>query len=471
MEPQRSVSGRRAGIALGRGLAWTVWVGLGFVGSTALGEAQAVPTPSHPGPPNLVTVVVPDDPASPPDGENARSLAPSLGVPAPPGSAQTPGRGRLFHHLRLRFESADQDGLAPAEAWTVRGRIGYASPRLRGFEARVELEANEPLNPGEFASYPPPFNEGRTVVADPRSRSLNQAHLDWTGEFLRVVLGRQALGLDNERFVGTVGWRQVNQTVDGIRAEWRPLGSLEFGYAYLARVHRIFGSRAPTAELRRFRGNVHLLRLRHVGSSGTEWTAYLHDLDLEGEPRGSGTTVGGVVSGRLPLPGPTDAWSFRLEYAHRWSDSFQEVPAFDGRYVAARLGFDSGGRRVALGFEELGGDGARGFETPLATLHAHNGWADVFLATPTAGLRDLHLSWELPIPGVGGTGFGEGHHYRSARGGDIYGHELGIGLRRGFGARFAGSVKATRYRGRETDSFPGSAAGRDRIWIQVEHSR
>ncbi|MCH7821975.1 MAG: hypothetical protein IIA07_08160 [Proteobacteria bacterium] len=31
---------------------------------------------------------------------------------------------------------------------------------------------------------------------------------------------------------------------------------------------------------------------------------------------------------------------------------------------------------MGVGYENLGGDGAYGFQTPLATGHAFNGWAD-----------------------------------------------------------------------------------------------
>ena len=40
----------------------------------------------------------------------------------------------------------------------------------------------------------------------------------------------------------------------------------------------------------------------------------------------------------------------------------------------------------------LGGGDDGSFNTPLATLHKFNGWADRFLATPADGLRDAFLS-------------------------------------------------------------------------------
>jgi len=46
-----------------------------------------------------------------------------------------------------------------------------------------------------------------------------------------------------------------------------------------------------------------------------------------------------------------------------------------------------------IGYEVLSdkGKGDMAFNTPLATLHAMNGWADKFLSTPDEGLKDLSI--------------------------------------------------------------------------------
>ena len=50
-----------------------------------------------------------------------------------------------------------------------------------------------------------------------------------------------------------------------------------------------------------------------------------------------------------------------------------------------------------LGYEVLGADSGAGtaFRTPLATLHAFNGWADQFLGTPAAGLEDVYVNFKM----------------------------------------------------------------------------
>ncbi|MEI8045213.1 MAG: hypothetical protein WCL11_27625, partial [Verrucomicrobiota bacterium] len=51
-----------------------------------------------------------------------------------------------------------------------------------------------------------------------------------------------------------------------------------------------------------------------------------------------------------------------------------------------------------VGYEVLEGNGTIGFATPLATLHAFNGWADMFLSTPANGLKDFYLKAGYSLP-------------------------------------------------------------------------
>ena len=53
---------------------------------------------------------------------------------------------------------------------------------------------------------------------------------------------------------------------------------------------------------------------------------------------------------------------------------------------------------VKAAYESLEGNGARGFSTPLATLHAFQGWADVFLNTPADGVDDASLTLVVRPP-------------------------------------------------------------------------
>src|SRR5690554_8191928 len=67
----------------------------------------------------------------------------------------------------------------------------------------------------------------------------------------------------------------------------------------------------------------------------------------------------------------------------------------------AEAGVLVSGMTAAVGFESLGSDsGNYGFQTPLATKHAFNGWADKFGATPNDGLNDTYIKLATKVADV-----------------------------------------------------------------------
>ena len=50
------------------------------------------------------------------------------------------------------------------------------------------------------------------------------------------------------------------------------------------------------------------------------------------------------------------------------------------------------GITAKLGWEHLGGNGQHALQTPLATLHAFNGWDDQSNVTPLGGLEDRYAA-------------------------------------------------------------------------------
>ena len=121
-----------------------------------------------------------------------------------------------------------------------------------------------------------------------------------------------------------------------------------------------------------------------------------------------------------------------------------------------------------IGWEHLGGNGTHALQTPLATLHAFNGWADKFAAsTPPGGLEDRYA-------GVTGKAVCEGcewivtwHDYRAdaAIPADHYGSEwnasFAFPLRKGF----KGLVKFADY---SADDYASDTA---KVWLQLEWQR
>jgi hypothetical protein len=62
---------------------------------------------------------------------------------------------------------------------------------------------------------------------------------------LEATAGRQAINLDNQRWIGSVGWRQNDQTLDAARVVVKPAPGAPLDYLHAWRVNRVFGPDSP----------------------------------------------------------------------------------------------------------------------------------------------------------------------------------------------------------------------------------
>lgn len=368
--------------------------------------------------------------------------------------------GKPILDLNLRTALIDQDGLAEdATAVTLRTRLGWQTGVWNGFSALAELEDvravvedyNSTLN-GKGA-YP--------VEADPEGTELNRAFISWTnGEGATVTGGRQRIILDDARFVGNVGWRQDEQTFDSVRADFA-IEKLSFTYAYLWGIERVF------AEERDFDSDSHLINVTYAASPAFKATGFYYDLDLEEAPAASTTTIGGRVSGSGETGG--FRWDYLASYATQDESGANPNPV-DLDYWKLQAGAGSGPLTLTGAYEVLEGDGTVGFSTPLATLHAFQGWADVFLTTPASGIEDasvaLRFAPDWTSEAVSGLTFMAVYHDFSAEtgGGDL-GSEIDLQVQ----ARIAGRVGALA-KFADYDGPAGGPADRTKIWFGLSFS-
>ena len=117
------------------------------------------------------------------------------------------------------------------------------------------------------------------------------------------------------------------------------------------------------------------------------------------------------------------------------------------------VGTEVSGFTIKLANEHLGGTGVSGeaVQTPLATGHKFNGFADVFLATPPAGLEDLYLSVGTTIADVQCSA--TYHDFESDAGGLDYGNELDLVLGYELCPAFAVGVKFASFDGEVAQGF------------------
>lgn len=330
----------------------------------------------------------------------------------------------LYADIRYRLELVDQDGLAEqAAASTLRIRAGLKTDEWHGFSAVVEGEAIAVLG---AASYNDTVN-GKTaypVIADPSDVLLNQAYLRWRPVAqLEATAGRQAVNLDNQRWIGSVGWRQNDQTFDAVRVTARPVKAASIDYLYAWRVNRVFGPDSPQGIWRDT--DINGVRAAYTVKNVGTISAYGFWLDIPSSPANSSRTLGVRVAGELPVGGKS-SFLYAAEYA-RQHDHGANPQSFALDYWLIEPGVKAGPVTLKAGYERLEGNGSAALQTPLATLHAFNGWADKFLTTPVNGLRDVYFDATYKVPGKGPlaglTLRATWHDYRSTRGGIEYGQE------------------------------------------------
>ena len=143
------------------------------------------------------------------------------------------------------------------------------------------------------------------------------------------------------------------------------------------------------------------------------------------------------------------------------------TPIADIRRVA--IGSDHTGVALKAGVESLGGGdgpGNRAFQTPLATKHLFQGWADVFLTTPAQGIDDAYLGATVPL--AGGSLQAWYHEFSPERGGGRYGDEVDLSYAHPVPGLegVAGLVKLARYRSDD----PARTVDTDKLWLQLQYT-
>ncbi len=307
--------------------------------------------------------------------------------------------GHFFGSVRYRFESVDQTRVgaefdSEGRASTLRTRLGYETGKFHGMSGVLEF-SNVASVPGGYHDYndavsaTPP---NRPTIADPTVTVVNQVYVQHDNVLNgKVKLGRQRIALGNKRFIGNVGWRQTEQTYDSISYDGKYKYGMSMYYAYIDRANTILGASQEHGS--------HILNLGKNWENLGTLTAYGYYLDFpDGDmvgPSGakSTVTIGGNFVGDMNL-GENRSLLYGIELAHQ-SDVGDNPVEVSATYSHAYLGAEVSGITAKVGFESLdghkSGDGNRAFQTPLATKHAWNGWADKFLTTPSGGLEDVYI--------------------------------------------------------------------------------
>lgn len=389
-------------------------------------------------------------------------LLAGLAAPAFAADATSPAEafanGKLSLNLRLRYEDVSQTGLLDGEALTLRARLGFTTAPWQGWKAMLEAEGIAAADGDSYSQAGlNPGGTGHAVIADPEMSEINQAWLAYTFDHTTTTLGRQRLVLDNARFIGDVGWRQNMQTYDAFVVQDKTLPKTTLTYAYLSQINRVFG---PDHAQGKWQSDSHLFNASYAGWAAGTLTGYAYLLDFSNSAVNSCATYGASFAGGTPLT-PDVKLTYRAEVATQ-SDYRVSPLSYTAGYHLFEAGLALKSASLTLGDEVLGSDHNVGFKTPLATLHAVNGWADLFLTTPAAGLRDTYARVTADLPGKVAF-LGSYHQFDTDAGGTDLGNETDLQLSHKFNPQFTALVKFADFH-RTSLAYPNV----QKFWAQVE---
>lgn len=412
-------------------------------------------------------------------------LAPALAAEAPAAPAapttlmEAIKGGKPMTDFRLRYEGVDQDGKSEdADAFTLRSLIGWQTAPFHDFSVAAQI-----INVGVLNDDYDNFDKGVVEpgkanyprVVDPDDTDINQLYLEWTGlKNTKLRLGRQSVKLDNVRFIGNVEFRQVMQVFDGVALENK--GLLPDTSIYLAHFERV---KQITTKYQS--ANVDIANIKYSFSPSESLVGYGYFIDWDGTAlkASSSRTLGLRLDGAHAI-NPDWKLLYTAEYAKQddYRDGNKNI---DSHYTRLGAGAKFGDWYARIDHEILSSnDGLSAFQTPLGTNHLYQGWADVFLATPAAGIKDTFVSFGGKVMDVQLSG--EYHFIKSDEDfttpagvstGDKYGKELDLAAAYKY-KQWLGKVEYARFR--EDDVLGASlvAASRKRdiekLWLTVMYT-
>ncbi len=378
--------------------------------------------------------------------------------------------GRFFGEVRYRYENVEQDGISNnANVSTIRTNVGFKTGEYKNFQALIEGQLVNNIGPNEYNST----TNGKTtypVVADPNVAEINELWVTYSGIKDTIFkVGRQKVNLDNQRFIGTVNWRQNDQTYDAAAIINSSIPDLNLMYAYVSNINRINGGDHALGDLDT---KTHLVHANYKVANWLDLTGYGYWLNIKLAPTLSSKTFGVRATGSVPL---NDDWSvfYEAEMAKQ-SDNGNNTNNYDENYYHISPGIKGKGFTFQVGYEELGGNGTTSFQTPLATGHKFNGWADKFLTIPNQGLQDAYVSGSYKANGTNsmldGTKFTAVYHKFDGDSSGDFGSEIDLAVGRKFTLPDAGQpfkdidilLKFADYNADDT-----AYTDTQKIWVQI----
>lgn len=368
--------------------------------------------------------------------------------------------GKAVIQIRPRLELVEQDTPTAdnATALTVRSVLGYETAPIQGIKAYVEFEDIRAIVDNYSVPVVQP-NIKYALVVDPELTDVNQAYFSGYG----AKLGRQKIAVDNARFIGDVAWRQNDQVFDALSYQSKELAPwLDLQVAYATQVAMINGQS----------GDIRLPLINAKIKTPIGANVSLFWAGLEGREKiGQLALQANVQTDRsrqyasIHVDGKADKILYDVAYAQqqKYAEG-TKIAAPDADYYSVMLGYDFGKAKLSVQQESL----ESGFATPLATLHAFNGWADKFINTPAAGLVDTNIKISGAVAGFNLAA--ALHRFESDAGSTHYGDEINLSAGRKLNPNTTGLIKLAHYQGGDDATTPAVLKqDLSKLWLQIDY--
>ncbi|MDT4291824.1 alginate export family protein [Methylomonas sp. MO1] len=379
--------------------------------------------------------------------------------------------GAVKMDLNYRWENVDKDNsvrkpanmggqpVETANANTVRLRLGFLTPVFHDFQGYAEYE-------GLYAAQADYDRGGTTsnrdrnyaVIADPARNELNQFWISYKGIADTLIkVGRQRIKLDDDRFIGNVGWRQMEMTYDSILITHnnQTLFGLTANVGYIDHIQNIFGETHSI--------NAPFLNLNYKINDWGNLIGYGYWLDYRERANyaNSSQTYGLRFDGKSPQFFDTVNAIYTAEWSKQ-SDYGDNPNHYQADRINLMAGASAYNLTVSGAVEQLNGYGAgRTFQTPLGTNHAFQGWADLFLTTPANGIRDVFATASYKAMNDSLIITGVYHDFKDDTGKIEYGKEWDFQAVKKFGKHYSLLAKYANFNS-DNPAFPDTQV----IWMQ-----
>ncbi|MDQ7044236.1 MAG: hypothetical protein Q9M34_12000 [Sulfurimonas sp.] len=292
--------------------------------------------------------------------------------------------------IRPRYEYANKvDGAEAANSFTARTRFAIEGTLLGidGLSTKIGLTS---VNNFGYENYNDGSATGNTKyekIVDAQQAMVSEAYLTYTITDTTLLAGRSHINLDDQRFIGTVGWRQMERAYDTLTVVNKSVKGLTLLGSYIYGYQGVNSN--PTTETTSVLLNLNYKLNEMVVLTGFSYLlADVHD------------TYGLRVTGKAPVN------DIKLNYAVSYAQQSKASIDFrgganaeiDASYIDVALSANINGVIAGVEYEKLSkanGSSTKGFTTPLSTLHKFQGFADEFLAqtggSNNKGLRDMSI--------------------------------------------------------------------------------